>query len=445
MVSGEEPKKPRLSPHQRGARCFFENQRSIMGKLVGNKNVGLLRSVEERAQHKKEEDEQKKQQVPYFHRDSLSNILLRLPLGSLHHARFVCKPWYNLINSPFFIDTHLRRSESVLVFLKPVPRQGSYNYSSTPITTEQPNTFSVEGSFLQSLPVPIFDQPKTNRESTYYVQFIEFGEGKSKIGEYKMSCRGNIRATCNGLILLDNKLKKGGLIVMNPVTRKIAAQPLGTLFPPERESYGFAVNDVNGEYKVVHLFQDNSGYVSCETLVLGNRSWRAVDGPSLGLFGWLGYPPISAIGGLHWIPQVDRSDYLVSMEVHGEKFHTIQLPKSCRVHDKIIEMGGSLCFVFHEGLNIDIWSLKCLSGDAWKKQYSITRGCIIDMVPLLSLRVSGDLIFKRNEDGSFYAYDVKLQEMRKIESHNGHFLRAGPYLPHVNSLVSWTRSEGICD
>jgi len=281
-----------------------------------------------------------------------------------------------------------------------------------------------------------------------YIQYLEIDGGRSKVVEYNASCLGNIRATCNGLILLDNKLKKGGLIVMNPVTRKLIALPLGTLYPPHNESYGFASSNVTDDYKVVHLFRDELGFLSCEILILGTRLWREVNGPSFGLFSWFGYMPVSAIGALHWVPHIDRSDFIVSMDVEKEKFHTIPLPKSSRTHDRIVETGDFLSFVTHEEANqIDIWILKGL-GESWTKQHSITMGCIMDMVPLLSLRIKGDMIFKRDEDGSFYAYDFQLQVMRKVEMEKGFVPLSSSLLPHVNSLVSWSSREScqdVCD
>eukprot|EP00257_Ricinus_communis_P006458 XP_002521772.2 putative F-box protein At4g17780 isoform X1 [Ricinus communis] len=417
---------------------MLSEEQGLMAKSVGNKNLGLLRTVEERALSKKVEDEQNKQHVPYFHKDCISNILIRLPLQSLQSSRFVCKLWYSIINSSIFIDAHLRRSESVLIYVKPVPNK---RYSATSKPPEESNNFSVEASFLQSNSGSIFAEPIMNSAPKFCIQFVEFKEGNMKIGEYNVNCLGNIRATCNGLILLDNKLKKGGLIVMNPVTRKLIALPLGTIYSPQDESYGFALSDTTGEYKVVHLFRDELGYVSCETLNLRARFWKEVNGPSFGLFRWFGYRPVAALGALHWIPQVDHNDYLVSMEVDNEKFHSVPLPKSCRIHDRIIEMGGLLCFVTHEELNIDIWNLRSLSGDVWTKQYSITRGSIIDMVPICSLRIGGELIFKRDEDGSFYSYDCRLKEMRKVEMDKKCLPFHGTYLPHVNSLISWVKIQ----
>lgn len=417
-----------------------------MANPMENKNVRLLRLVEKRALAKKTEEEKIKQQgilVPYLPKDCVTNILIRLPLESLQRSRFVCKPWYNIINSAKFIETHLCRSETVLIFLSSIKKQRLFPSSAPSSLPQRPNCISVESKLVQSKSAALFDQSVVD-PSSFSVQFLEFSGAKSKIVEYNLRCRGDIRATCNGLILLDNKMKKGGLIVMNPVTRKLSALPLGTLYSPHNESYGFVLSSVTGEYKVVHLFRDVLGYVSCEVLNLGSRSWREIDGPSFGLFGWFGYSPVSAIGALHWIPRVDQSDYIVSMEVDEEKFHQVPLPKSCKTADRIVEVGGSLGFVTHheEVCQIDIWILKSLFGEVWTKHHSITVGCILDMVPLFSLRIKGDMIFRRDEDGSFYVYDFQLGTMAKVEMVKGCVPLSASYLPHVNSLVSWCRMDG---
>lgn len=409
-----------------------------MYKPASGKDVGLLRSVIEKVISKKEENEKRQQMVPYIHKDCVSNILVRLPLESLQHSRFVCKPWYNIVNTPVFIDDHLSRSESVLLFLKSASTGTADSSYTTPLIPEQPGVFSIEANLLSKSSVSIFGLENINRQPKYYLHFVEFQEGKSRIASYNLSCLGNIRGTCNGLILLDNKLKKGGLIVMNPVTRKLIPLPLGTIYPSHKESYGLVISNVTGDYKVVHLFQDESGYVSCETLNLTTRSWRATDGPAFGLFHWFGYRPISAIGALHWLPQVHRNDYLVSMEVDNEKFHTVPLPKTCRTNDGIIEMGGCLCFVTHDFLNIEVWSLESICGCLWTKQYSISQGAIMDMVPLCGQRISGNVIFIRAEDQSIHVLDVKFRVIRKIEMDEGFASAYSDWiLPHVNSLVSW--------
>jgi len=99
-----------------------------MAKPMGNKIASLLRLVEERASSMEEKKKKKEALVPYLPKDCISNILIRLPLDSVQRSRFVCKPWYSIINSRVFVDTHLRRSESVLIFLSSKKRGSLYAF-----------------------------------------------------------------------------------------------------------------------------------------------------------------------------------------------------------------------------------------------------------------------------------------------------------------------------
>ncbi|CAN0838136.1 Putative F-box protein At1g12855 [Linum grandiflorum] len=273
------------------------------------------------------------------------------------------------------------------------------------------------------------------------MNFVKFSEGKGVTGDYSISCLGNIRAACNGFILLDNILKNGGLLVMNPVTRKMLSLPVGTLSGTYQESYGFAsMNATSGGcYKLVHLFMDDMKYVGCEILNLGSRSWKAVNGPPSWLFPGSACQPVAAIGALHWLPQIEENNSMVSLELNTEKFHVIPLPKISGNHDRILEMRNLLCFITHEDLGIDIWKMKSLCHDdrEWTKYHKITRGSLIDMVPLFGLRIKGDVVFQRHEDGSAYLYDFESQRMAMIEM-DKEFYYTGRLLPHVNSLASWT-------
>ncbi|KAA8538764.1 hypothetical protein F0562_028341 [Nyssa sinensis] len=399
--------KPSLKQTQSDSVYQRTHQEDMMAKSMAEKSTGLVRLVEERALSKREEKKREQENfVPYIPNACISNILVRLPLESLQRSKFV------FVKERFY-----------------------------PYSVEKPNTFSVEANVVQSQLELLFKRTFIDSRLKFYIQFMEIRDGKSKIGELNATCLGEIRATCNGLILLDNNLKKGGLIVTNPVTRKVTVLPLGTLYPPHDESYGLALCSSTKKYKVVHLFRDEMQYIGCEILILGTRSWKVVDGPSFGLMRWFGYKPVSAIGALHWVPDIDRSEYIISMEMENEKFHKIALPKSSRSYDGIVEMGGLLCFVIHEEHQIDVWILRSLCGEDWTKQHSITVGYIIDIVPLYCSRIKGEMVFK-DKDGSLYAYDFQLQVMKKVEMKKG-FPIHGCYLPHVNSLVSWqTEEEG---
>lgn len=416
----------------------------MMANSMGKRGAALQKMVKTRELSKREEDKKQDEVlVPNLPKDCMSNIIVRLPFSSLLNSRLVCKQWYNIIGSRFFIDTHQRHSESVLIFQTPLPKEKSTNFpmlpSSSSSSIERPPIFSVE-DYCQPSFVPILWQPVPTKR--FSLQFVEFEGGKCNKEEYNVICEGSIRAACNGLILLDSKLKKCKLIVLNPVTRKLIRLCLGTLSPPHNESYGFALDSDTGLYKVVHLFHDELGFVSCEVLDLENRIWRAVNGPAVGLLKWFGYKPVSAIKALHWVPQIDGNEYIVSMEVHTEKFHTINLPKICRAYDRIVEMSGFLGLAVHEEANqIDIWILKGIAGEEWRKHHSITVGCLWDMIPLFSLRINEEMIFWGEEGRSFYSYDFQLQVMKTVETKGGRFPLSDAYFPHVNSLVSWSSRD----
>lgn len=417
----------------------------MMASSMGKRDAALQKKVKARELIKREEEDKKeyKVPVPYLPKDCISNIIVRLPHSSLLNSRLVCKQWYNIISSPVFIDAYLRRSESVLIFQTPLPEESCNNFpmaSSSSSLMERPQVFSVEEYFQPSTFPGLWQSIPSKKLS---LQFVEFKGGRCEKEEYNVSCEGSIRAACNGLILLDSKLKKHNLIVMNPVTRKLVKLPLGTLSQRHKESYGFALSSDTGLYKVVHLFHDELRFSSCEILDLQNRIWRAVNGPDFGLLKWFGYKPVSAIGALHWIPQIDRSEYIVSLEVNTEKFYTVKLPRNCRVYDRIVEMNGFLALVIHEEFNqIDIWVLKSVTGEEeWRKHHTITAGCLWDMVPLFCLRISEEMIFWREEDNCFYSYDFQLQVMKTVDMELGSIPFPDSYLHHVNSLVSWTSKD----
>lgn len=411
-----------------------------------SKAMSLLKLAEERASLKKKLEEGKQKQqvdsVPYLPKDCISNILIRLPLESLQRSRFVCKPWYSIIYSPTFVHDNLRRAEKVLIFLSPINRV-SRRSDRDSVFRENPNTFSVEAKIFDLKSVHVLHRPLIDPSSKYAIRYMMLADGKTTIGEFNATCLGKIRASCDGLIVIDNNLKKGELLIMNPITRELNLLPLGTIYPSHEESFAL-VNCTQG-YKLVHLFRDESQFIGCEVLRIGERSWRVVDGPSFGLLKWFGYEPVFAIGALHWVPEIDHSEYIVSMTIDDEKFHKIMLPKVSRFNDRIMEVSDRLCFVAHEEMNeISIWMLESLSGE-WGKIYTIGVGCIRDLIPLYFPKFRWEIYFM-DKDGSVFVYDFEKEQMGKVVVKKGSFpFLGGAYMIHVNSLVSLSIKENSRD
>ena len=350
-----------------------------------------------------------------------------------------------MTHTPALIQRHADRSEAVILFQTSGPR--SILYFGQPYGKQQQAGLSVEDRLVEL--TNVFNWPYIGPWSKLYLHYLEISNGKGVIRDFNISSLGKIMASCNGLILLENMLKKGGLILMNPVTRKLVALPVGTILLSYKSSYALVFDSSTAVYKVVHLFLDGYNYPCCEIMVVGARSWKMVDPPSNGLISWLGHKPVSAVGALHWLPHIDHNNFIISMEIGTEKFKSIELPKSGRIHDRILEMDGFLCFATHEEMGIDridIWTLKDLSNGNWTKIHSV-RGCSgLGMIPTFGSRFGGQIIFTRTEDSALYVYDLHLISMSKIEMWNKERRPFHDfYLPHVNSLVSWEKAGSRID
>ncbi|XAR71003.1 hypothetical protein NMG60_11028072 [Bertholletia excelsa] len=319
------------------------------------------------------------------------------------------------------------QSETTIIFLQLVSQR-------------RPKSFSIETKLGLLEHESIFS---TRNPAVSYISFIEVQDGKSKVIQSNICGFKKILAACNGLVLGTCEPSRK-LIVMNPVTRKFLLLPLGTIAPCPNESYGFVHIPLIREYKVVHLFRDESGYIGCEVLSINTRSWRAVDGPSFGLFRQFAYNPVVAIGALHWLPATDGCAYLVSMTVDDENFHTKSLPIPSSMNDRLVEMNGYLGYVTHVALDrIEVWILKGLGDENWVKRHIIMGYRMPDLIPISTLRHGREMVLKEDRDFSFYAYDFESQVIRKVEMEGEFLQRRGSFLPHVSSLALWESSGAL--
>lgn len=421
------------------------NAKSGMGETNS-----LLRLVEEKIRLKRELEEQQRKQdedkklhhdplaIPNLPEECNFKINVRLPLETLMISRFVCKEWYGIVNSPLFIDEHLKRSETGLIYLTPA-RRGlpSSDVVKASSSSAMKVDFSVESKVKELLSIPDHQWHLFKPLMLSRIKFLEIKDDKSTIREYNITCMGQIRAACNGLIVLQIDMKRGGMVFLNPVTKEMNMIPCGTRSSSGIESYGLAYCHESSRYKLVHLFQDTFKYFDCEVMDIGSGSWRGVNGPPNGFFGRINYNPVFAIGALHWLPNVDKNEHIVSMAFNDEKFRMIPLPNMGEVHDRILEISGVLGFVTRQSANqMDVWILKSLDDQVWEKQLSISVDCTIQMVPLFYMRIEVKLVFKCANNDDLYVYDRHL-EMRKIEVTEECFSSVFSHFPHVNGLISW--------
>ncbi|GFZ08388.1 hypothetical protein Acr_20g0001960 [Actinidia rufa] len=228
---------------------------------------------------------------------------------------FVCKAWFKLINSSNFVEAHILQAEPVVMFLKSV-------------SPPRPKTFSIE----HKLSLSKFSRRETDISPVDYLSYVEVQNGEGKEIESNISGFQKILATCNGLVLATGA-ETSGLLVINPVTRKVLALPRGTILPYAAcyVSYGFVFSHLSREYKVP-------------------------TGPCIGFH---------SSGGCSCIVSMGIDD--------DEKFHTRILPNRSRRNDRLVEIGGLLSFVTHVVEDtLEIWILKESEGEGWVKRHTIT-------------------------------------------------------------------------
>ncbi|XP_057467644.1 F-box protein CPR1-like [Actinidia eriantha] len=359
----------------------------------------------------------------HFSNELLFKIFLLLPAESLHRASFVCKAWFNLINSSNFVEAHILQAEPIIMFLKSV-------------SPPRPKTFSIESKLSLSK----FSRRETDNSPVDYLSYVEVQNGEGKEIESNISGFQKILATCNGLVLATRE-ETIGLLVINPVTRNVLALPQDTLLSCAA-CYGFVFSHLSREYKVVHLFWDKSTSVACEILSLTTRSWRTVDGPSSEHFrGFFLHKPVAANGSLHWLPSSGGCSCIVSMGIDDEKFHTRILPNRSRRNDRLVEIGGLLSFVTHVVEDtLEIWILKESEGEGWVKRHTITGRGIRNLLPICTMKRGRELFFVIERDHKLCAYDMETLEMRAVEYDGVALWRRHTYfscLAHVNTLASW--------
>ncbi|GFZ08384.1 hypothetical protein Acr_20g0001920 [Actinidia rufa] len=355
-----------------------------------------------------------------------SKIFLLLPAKSLHRASFVCKAWFKLINSSNFVEAHILQAEPVVIYLKSV-------------SPPRPKMFSIE----DNLSLSKFSRRETANSPVHYLSYVEVQNGEGKVIESNISDFQNILATCNGLVLATRKDTRG-LLVINPVTRRVLPLPRGTilLYAECYHSYGFVFSHLSREYKVVHLFRDESKSIACEIISLTTRSWRAVNGPSSEHFHtYFSRKPVAANGSLHWLPCGGGCSCIVSMGIDDEKFYTRILPNRSRRNDRLVEIGGLLSFVTHVVEDtLEIWILKESEGEGWVKRHTITGSGIRNLVPTCMMKRGRELFFVIERENHLCAYDMETLEMRAVEFDGVALWRRHiyfSYLPHINTLASW--------
>ncbi|KAL7152066.1 hypothetical protein ABFS83_04G073100 [Erythranthe nasuta] len=346
----------------------------------------------------------------------LFNILVHLPAEDIYdHAMFVCRKWYRMIRTRYFVHEHLQHSTPGLLL-----------HNSRSKTTS----------------------------------FAAMRRGRIELSE----CSYTIRAydgwdSCHGLILEYYSFEGTlGFYIINPATRKIFEiprfSPRGTI----DHRWGIAYSAASDEYKVARTYEhkvddDDLQYVVDIVTVGVDESWRRVCTQHLSPESkvLLGKDSVTTEGFIHYMNTFDDNRVL-TLNVETETITEYAIPdrgldykfRCCLSTGKSLSMLGKC----GEGNYWEVWEMKSETGE-WTETCSIdleahkskleelygkNDSCSSIIVPMGWLKYREVVILRFLHSAQFHiAYNVRTREIDSLELACDSFNPA--FRVHTNSLV----------
>ncbi|KAI9123615.1 hypothetical protein K1719_004915 [Acacia pycnantha] len=342
--------------------------------------------------------------APYLPEEISINILKRLPVNSLIRFQCVCKHWENLFKTPSFIAAHLCQSH------------------------QNPSFIFFHDHLLNNLPLRLLDCEMQLRDVQKAPLFDSLASA---------SCD-NIVGSSNGLLCLVIRVcsRFPSLLVWNPVTGDGIKVPISRIVDMYDDHYvlgyvlGFGFSPLDNDYKIVAIYNENSGLVSGVDLYsLSRRSWKEIEFRNLEKArGW-------------------RVDVIVSFDMAKEVFTLISWPPLWgNLHCNLALYEDKPAVITTSAIgassNVDLWVMEedmSSSGERWswiKKftsdphPWAFIPGTIwINEIVVSGIEIGGDI--KKNERRAclfnIATNEFKTLEISKYNPHN--------FVNYVESLV----------
>ncbi|XP_058184000.1 F-box/kelch-repeat protein At3g23880-like [Rhododendron vialii] len=342
-------------------------------------------------------------------RETMTDILIRLPVESLRLCMCVCKSWRSLIADPCFINNQLL-----------INRQGC----STGINNR---------CFLLTFRNVCGDK------LCYSLRCCEtFTEQKQlEVPDVIGSWHHTVIDSCNGLICLFmiNELRSAyyqALVLWNPSINKVKVLPRPQ-FPAgfsHEQAHGFSFIPRANDYKVVRLIHNQvKDSPKVEIYTLSTNCWRTWTGDGVGYTLTDGIRPTFINGAVHWIALVSWRNPICSVlafHMEDEVFRVIPCPRYGPFRP-IIFPNGEL-FVASEklayfvkrtsegGVSWDLWVLEDYGvAEFWTKLHSIRSHTIESVLHPLQPPKEGEVLFSGFTKKELYSFDLGKQEVKQIE------------------------------
>lgn len=358
-------------------------------------------------------------------RDIILDILLRVPAKSLIQIKYVCKLWFNLISDRGFAHAHIKRHQDphiIIDFLCPSPFVDDY--------------YSVKSQDVKDMEVGAFK---------IYLQLQEWFKGGILL-----------KASCDGLLLLQSKPNANQLYVCNPITQNCKKLPRLDIEYRVWEIWDWVL--VRGgdsvDFKVVGISRD-----SCSVFKIGRRDsrWEEIDTPYEGDSRRLSEHSASLVNKEHhWLirryqgngSKIHYETYIYSVNAAAEKFrfretHVSPLITCKHNENSILEVKGRLCLTDAVSCSkyLVIWTLQDRDKQ-WIKNYSITLQSqlgsftrVYNLPNGSNLRQTVIIIHHKNR---VLAYDMESKYCRRIDTFpdkRNVFTRFR--FVYMDSLINW--------
>ncbi|XP_038698579.1 F-box protein CPR1-like [Tripterygium wilfordii] len=269
-------------------------------------------------------------------REIVFEILIRLSVKPLLRFRCVSKSWCAMIDSPLFINGHVKRS--------------------------------IETNANHHLILEEWDFGTRGCPSNLYSASIDEGLDISLKGMSKSLMHqygGLFSNSCNGLIFMHDVYE--AVAMWNPFTRrcrKIPTEPFETpnrdICPDWPSSFGFGYDNIHDDYKAVRIMgfdpKDSLRAHEVKVYSLRTNTWKRVqDFPYLGYIFRQDYGAF-ANGASHWllfrIRPTDNFDHIdtdliAAFDYVKEEFQVLPQPEYTEVygHNCLVALQGCLCML----------------------------------------------------------------------------------------------------
>ncbi|GAB2298398.1 hypothetical protein Dimus_032463 [Dionaea muscipula] len=257
----------------------------------------------------------------FIHEELLVEILARLPVRSLLRFKCVCKTWFSLIESKYFVGKHL--SARSMMFK-------DYNFEN--LLVDHHHSRDDDNSMCLQFSAVDFDTLSIVRS-----KFKIVSSSPDSVNRPHPTCL--FVGSCNGIVCLLVQLCVGlmtqqSLLLWNPATGEVKDLQHGKVI----HVLGFGFDPKKNDYKVVLISYSSTPELTEHMFVYSSRldSWKSLDRPHGFEFNHLTSTTSSGGRMLNWLGShhdIDH-DIVISFDLSEEAFVTTPMPPGIEIKCK---------------------------------------------------------------------------------------------------------------